>query len=105
MDQIGDLFIPRPWLALIPVLALAALYRVSRGRLIGLAAVAWLAYAFLEFGNYMRWTCSGECDIRIDLLVIYPVLILLTFAALVSAVASIAFRRRRSRASRRQPFD
>jgi len=46
----------------------------------------------MEFGNDMRWTCSGECNIRIDLLLIYPVLVLLSAAAVVFAVVGIAVR-------------
>ena len=36
----------------------------------------WLLYAVYETGMQRRWLCSGECNIRIDLLVIYPVLVL-----------------------------
>jgi hypothetical protein len=31
-----------------------------------------------------RWLCSGECNIRIDLLLIYPVLVIGLAAAAVS---------------------
>jgi hypothetical protein len=31
-----------------------------------------------------RWLCSGECDIRIDLLLIYPLLVIGLVAAGVS---------------------
>jgi hypothetical protein len=84
----GDLLIPRPWLALIPALVYAALYLVSQRRLVLVVSVAWCLYAAMEFGNYMRWTCSGDCNIRIDLLLIYPVLILLSITGAVVGLAS-----------------
>ena len=44
----------------------------------------WLAYALYESGMKRRWLCSGECNIRIDLLVIYPVLLVGLLAAGIS---------------------
>ena len=35
-------------------------------------------------GMKQRWLCTGECNIRIDLLIIYPVLLVGLVAALVS---------------------
>jgi hypothetical protein len=89
---LGGLFIPRPWLALIPGLIFALLYVASRRRIVGACAAAWVLYGAMEFGNYMHWTCSGECNIRIDLLLIYPVLVLLSAAAAIFAVVGIAVR-------------
>jgi len=40
-----------------------------------------------------RWLCTGECDIRIDLLLLYPVLLLTSIAAVIVALLGI-FRRR-----------
>jgi len=42
---------------------------------------------------HRRWLCSGECNIRVDLLLLYPLLILLSLAAAVLAVRSILRRR------------
>jgi hypothetical protein len=30
----------------------------------------------------LRWLCSGECNIRVDLLVLYPLLLLVSLIAL-----------------------
>jgi hypothetical protein len=46
--------------------------------------VLWLFYSVYELGMKLRWLCSGECDIRVDLLLIYPVLLIASAAALVS---------------------
>jgi len=46
--------------------------------------LAWMVYSLYEFGMKQRWLCSGECNIRIDLLLIYPVLVIGLAAAAVS---------------------
>jgi hypothetical protein len=48
----------------------------------------WLLYALYEFGMKRRWLCSGECNIRIDLLVIYPALLIGLLVAGVSLLRS-----------------
>ena len=48
------------------------------------AGFAWLLYGLYEFGMKQRWLCSGECNIRIDLVVVYPVLAISLVAAGVS---------------------
>jgi len=57
--------------------------------LVCVAAIAWLVYAVYETAMARRIFCSGECNIRVDLLLIYPLLIVLSLAAVVAA-----FRRR-----------
>ena len=83
MDLFGPfaIFVERPALALVPALALAALALVSRRRLIWSAAAAWTLYAGYEAGNRARILCSGECNIRADLLLIAPILLLATVVA------------------------
>ena len=41
-----------------------------------LTGLLWLSYSIYELLMYLRILCTGECNIRIDLLVIYPLLIL-----------------------------
>ena len=60
------------------VLARRTPRRVGRGM-----GVAWLAYAAYETGMQQRWLCSGECNIRIDLFLIAPLLLLGSLAAAV----------------------
>ena len=52
--------------------------RVGRGM-----AVTWLLYAAYETGMQQRWLCTGECNIRIDLFLIAPLLVLGSLAAIV----------------------
>jgi hypothetical protein len=60
------------------------------------AAASWAVYAVYETAIAMRFLCSGDCDIRIDLLAIYPALLALTFIAAIAGAARL-FGVRRSR--------
>lgn len=86
------MFIAYPWAALLPAIGLGLLYRASRRPVALTAAVMWLCYAVWETGMALRLLCSGECNIRVDLLLIYPALLLTSLAAIVSAVRSGAGR-------------
>ena len=79
--------------ALIGALVLSLGLRLDRKTVIAVG-VFWLFYAAYETGMKERWLCSGECNIRVDLLVIYPVLLAGLFAAAVSLFRA----RRQSRA-------
>jgi hypothetical protein len=85
-----SLFIEWPLLAVVPALVLLGLHRLSRRGLTLYAAGAWVLYVFYELAMHWRWLCSGECNIRVDLLLIYPVLALLTLAGIVAAFRSTA---------------
>jgi hypothetical protein len=70
------IFIEYPLLAaVIGVVLLWLGRRTGRRTAVGVGVI-WLLYAVYETGMQRRWLCSGECNIRIDLLVIYPVLVL-----------------------------
>jgi hypothetical protein len=70
-----------PWLPLIPAGLLTALYSVSRQRALLVAAAFWFCYLPYEWCMKLRILCSGECNIRVDLLLIYPFLLLLSLTA------------------------
>jgi len=59
-----------------------ACFRLSRNAALWVAASLWLLYIPYEYLMYRRVLCSGECNIRVDLLVIYPALLSVTLAAL-----------------------
>jgi hypothetical protein len=69
-------FIEYPFLAAVIGAVLLGLGRRTRRRTAVGAGVIWLLYALYETGMQRRWLCGGECNIRIDLLVIYPVLLI-----------------------------
>jgi hypothetical protein len=84
------IFIEYPILAAAIAIALLGLgWRIRRRVAMGVGVV-WLLYAFYEFGMKQRWLCTGECNIRIDLLLIYPMLLLGLFAAGVSLLRARA---------------
>jgi hypothetical protein len=82
------IFVEHPILAAVIGIVLLGLGRSTRRRTAVGIGVVWLLYALYETGMQRRWLCSGECNIRIDLLVIYPVLLV----SLVVAGVSLARR-------------
>lgn len=62
--------IEQPLLAAVPGGIFLALFAVSRKLLVLAAATAWLLYVPYEYSMKFRILCSGECNIRIDLLVL-----------------------------------
>ena len=82
------IFIEYPHLEGLIGLAVRAFGRRARRRTVVAVGGLGLLYALYETGMQQRWLCSGECNIRIDLLAIYP-------ALLVSlVVAGVSFLRR-----------
>ncbi len=80
-----DLFIRHPWAAFIPAPLFLLLWRVRRRGLCAAAAGAWACYGVYEYGMRLRWLCSGECNIRVDLLIAYPLLLAFSLAGLAAA--------------------
>ena len=82
MSPLG-IFIAQPWLAAVVGLVFVILGWQRRW---GVAAVGvlWTLYAVYETGMQRRWLCSGECNIRVDLLLIYPALLLFSAGAILS---------------------
>ena len=77
-------FIQWPLGAFIPAAAFAAGYAWNRRALTLAAAIAWALYATLETLNKARITCSGECNIRVDLLFLYPALWIISIAGVAA---------------------
>ncbi len=76
-----SVFISYPLAAFLPAAAFLGLYAMKKRTGILVAALCWAGYAALETLNYMHITCSGECNIRVDLLVIYPALWIVSIVA------------------------
>lgn len=58
----------------------AALWLTTRAPGALVAGIAWFLYAPYEFLMYARVLCSGECNIRVDLLLLWPLLLGLSLA-------------------------
>jgi hypothetical protein len=74
-----------PWLALIPAALCFFLYRRTRVRVALFTCMTWSFYCVYEFLMKWRVLCTGECNIRVDLLLLAPVLYVLTIATLIAA--------------------
>jgi hypothetical protein len=79
-------FIGWPWLALVPAALCVWAYRRRRRGAALVAALAWLAYFPYELGMKLRVLCSGECNIRVDLLLFYPILLGLSVWAIAATL-------------------
>lgn len=73
-----------PYLAAIIGIVLLGLGRRTCHRTATGVGIIWLFYALYETAMQRRGLCTGECNIRIDLLVIYSVLLISLVAAGVS---------------------
>ena len=82
--MILGIFINWPFLALVPAVVFGMLYFRCRRRVVLVATLAWLAYFPYEQSMKLRILCSGECNIRVDLLLFYPILALLTIWAIIA---------------------
>ena len=81
--RIMAVLIEMPWLALVHAALFFLLFLRVRARFILVTALLWLAYVPYEYAMKYRLLCTGECNIRVDLLLIYA---LLLTASLVSIV-------------------
>jgi hypothetical protein len=82
--SIMAIFTQYPWMAAVIGLLLVVLGRARGRRTAIVVGVIWLLYAAYETAMRLRWLCSGECDIRVDLLLIYPLLLAATVVGMVS---------------------
>jgi len=82
-----------PFITAIPAAGFLLVFRFRRQKLALTAGVLWALYGLYETGMYLRLLCSGECNIRVDLLLIYP---LLLAVSLLSLIALAWDRRRRA---------
>ncbi len=78
---VGFFSIAAPWLVLPVALLHFWLFAHCRRTIVLLVAIGWLLYLPYEYGMKLRILCSGECNIRVDLLLIEPLLVL---ASLIS---------------------
>jgi len=77
-----------PLLVLVPIALGIWFYTMTRRGVHLASALLWAAYGVYEILMQARILCSGECNIRVDLLVIYPLLVFLLLASLVSIARS-----------------
>lgn len=76
------IMIAYPWMAFAAAAVFGALWLWRRARAAAVATVLWLAYGGYETLMHMRVLCTGECNIRVDLLLLYPLLLVASLVAL-----------------------
>ena len=72
----------RPWLALIPAVLLFLAGWLGPSRAPYVAGAAWVIYCLYELGIKHRLLCGEECNIRVDLVFLAPLLALGTVGAI-----------------------
>lgn len=83
LTAMGFIFILAPFFGMVPVAIFSGLYKWSRRKSSLVAATLWGIYTVYEYGMKLRILCSGECNIRVDLLLLYPLLIFVSLFALI----------------------
>jgi hypothetical protein len=89
-----------PLLAVVFGLLIVACFKLTRTLLALVTGVLWILYGFYEYLMQIRVLCSGECNIRVDLLLIYPILIVYTIASAVRVGKVLWQRYREGRGAR-----
>jgi hypothetical protein len=82
-------------IAILLAFVLVLAWRMSQRKSARVMACLCLLYAIYEYLMYARVLCSGDCNIRIDLVLIYPLLLTGTLWAIASSGWHI-FKRGRS---------
>lgn len=67
-----------PWASLLPATIFFGFFYFSRKKPALLAGLAWILYLVYELGMKHRILCGGECNIRLDLFLIYPALLIVS---------------------------
>jgi hypothetical protein len=75
------LIISYPWIAFVVGGAFLGAWRWRRATSALIIGVLWVIYGVYEYLMHARVLCSGECNIRVDLLLIYPVLFVASLIA------------------------
>jgi len=85
MWSVFNIFVQAPYLIAIP-LAIVAWLRWRRATMItNIALGLWGLYLIWEFSIWFGFGCDPDCDIRVDLIVLAPLLIAVTLLAAWSA--------------------
>ena len=75
-------FMEWPALALLPAGAFGALFVRRRRKFLLVTAILWALYCAYEAGMKLRLLCGGECNIRVDLIFLAPLLWVVSIVAL-----------------------
>lgn len=80
------ILVSQPWLALVPAALFILCSAATRSRVALVIAGLWALYCVYELAMKYRILCAGDCNIRIDLLALYPLLLVATVIGLLAVV-------------------
>ncbi|MCF6320696.1 MAG: hypothetical protein L3J32_02880 [Rhizobiaceae bacterium] len=86
--EVFAIFTTSPWLAAIPALLFFWMYNRFKLKVILYTALLWAVYLIYELGIYFGLLCDEDCNIRIDLFAIYPLLAVMSLLAIAWVVFS-----------------
>lgn len=81
--ELFAIFVEQPWIAVAPAVVFYLLYYPFRLKLVLVAAALWTIYSVYELGIWNGLFCDQDCNIRVDLLVIYPLLAVISGLAIL----------------------
>jgi hypothetical protein len=91
---LASMLIAHPWVGLLIAGAFAVWWR-QYGNWFALgAAMGWVGYAGYEYLMLARILCTGDCNIRVDLLLVYPLLLLVSILSIAIGVRNHVVKRR-----------
>jgi hypothetical protein len=82
----GLVFITAPLIAILPAVLFGWFYLKTKKGINLIVALLWGAYAIYEYAMKLNFLCSGGCNIRVDLLLLYPLLLMTTIFAVISTI-------------------
>lgn len=86
LSAMGMVFITAPFAAFLLAGAFGWLNHKRKSKTLLLATLLWLIYGIYEYGMKLRLLCTGECNIRLDLFLIYPLLLCVSLLAVLAFV-------------------
>ena len=86
LSMMGIVLITAPFVAIIIAFIFAGLYLKTNLKTNLFTSVFWGIYTLYEYAMKLRILCSGECNIRVDLLVLYPLLIFVSILAIIKTI-------------------
>ena len=84
----GVVFVLAPVAVIVPAAVFFYLSNGTKCEGCVLAAWAWMLYGVWEYGMYTKTLCSGECNIRIDLIVAWIILAKISSKAIHGYISS-----------------
>jgi hypothetical protein len=80
------LLVEYPWLAIGIAAAFAVIWHRKRNLATLTATALWALYAIYEYLTFARILCSGDCNIRVDLILLDPSLLLVSIGAILGTL-------------------